>query len=178
MGEKRKDFCGINFVGRRLLLGSMDPASTKSKSWSDKIVWKQVDVSLGFPSINKFSETTAELASTPNSSNCFLIPNLLSYSVCWEDTLQYEWSDIGEDGPFFNRYVKATMLSSWRWMALCFKDFKNVCIESFMVESSITFMWFFISWVDHIPLLRFHCTLPPAILLRYRSVLTPLQVVD
>ena len=37
-GEKHKDFCGTNFVGRHLLLGLMDLVSTKSKPWSDEIV--------------------------------------------------------------------------------------------------------------------------------------------
>ena len=53
-GEKHKDSSGTNFVGRHLLLGSMDLASTKSKSWSDKIIWKQIDVSLGLPSVDRF----------------------------------------------------------------------------------------------------------------------------
>ena len=30
-GEKHKDVCGTNFVGRHLLLGLMDLVSTKSK---------------------------------------------------------------------------------------------------------------------------------------------------
>ena len=50
----------------------------------------------------------------------------------------------------FNRYGKATMLSTWRWMTLCFKVFENFCIVSFMDKSSRTFMWFFNSWEDHI----------------------------
>ena len=31
-GGKHKDSCGINLVGRHLLQGSMDPASTEGKS--------------------------------------------------------------------------------------------------------------------------------------------------
>ena len=50
----------------------------------------------------------------------------------------------------FNRYVKATMLSNWRWMTLCLMVFKNGCLASFMAQGSKTYMWFFISWADHI----------------------------
>ena len=53
--------------------------------------------------------------------------------------------------PIFNWYVKATILPTWRWMALCFKVFENDCIASFMAKSSKTFMWFFIYWADNIP---------------------------
>ena len=88
MGEKDRDSYGTNFVGRHLLLGSMDLPSTKTKSWSDEIMWKQIDLSLGFPSVDKFSEMTVELAFIPRSPDCFLTPNLLTRSVFWEDTLQ------------------------------------------------------------------------------------------
>ena len=52
--------------------------------------------------------------------------------------------------PVFNRFLKATMLPTWRRIALCFKVFENVCLASFMAKRSTTFMWFFISWADHI----------------------------
>ena len=78
MEEKHKDYCGNNFVGRHLLLGSMDPASKKSKSSSDEIVWKKIDLSLWFSSVDKFSEITRELVSIPRSPNYFFTPNLYS----------------------------------------------------------------------------------------------------
>ena len=81
-GEKHKDSCGTNFVGRHLLPGSTDSASTKSKSWFDEIIWKQINLSLVLPSVGKFFEMTRALASILRSPNCFLTPNLLSRSVC------------------------------------------------------------------------------------------------
>ena len=42
------------------------------------------------------------------------------------------------------------MLSNWRWMTLCLMVFKNGCLASFMAQGSKTYMWFFISWADHI----------------------------
>ena len=88
MGEMHKDSCKTYFVGRHLLLGLMDSASTKSKSCSDEIIWQQIDLSLGFPTVDKFFEMIWELASIRRSLNCFLTLNLLSHSVCWEGTLE------------------------------------------------------------------------------------------
>ena len=70
----------------------------------------------------------------------------------WSHISFANWTNFKLCVPsIFNRYVKATMLSPWRWMALCSKVFENVYITSFMAKSSETFMWFFISWADHIP---------------------------
>ena len=58
----------------------MDPVSTKSKSWFDEIIWKQLDLSMGFPSVEQFSEMTGEIAYIPRSRNCFLTPKKVLYS--------------------------------------------------------------------------------------------------
>ena len=46
-------------------------------------------------------------------------------------------------------------------MALCFMVFENVCIASFMVKLSKTFMWFFISRADHISLVEIPLQVAP-----------------
>ena len=75
MGEKHKNSCGTNFIGRHLLLGSMNLASTQSKLWSDEIIWKQIDLSLGFHSVdNSLKWLAVELASIPRIPNYFLTP--------------------------------------------------------------------------------------------------------
>ena len=52
--------------------------------------------------------------------------------------------------PIFIRYVRATMLSIWRFIALTSLYFMNVCIASFTANNSRILMWYFISWADHI----------------------------
>ena len=184
MGEKHKDSCGTNFVGRHLLLGSMDPVSTKSKSWFDEIIWKQIDLSIGFPSVEKFSEMTGEIASIPRSLNCFLTPNLLPHSVYWEG--QRRWSHIffllirlalnSGYPPILNRYVKATMLYIWRWTVLSFKVFENVCIVSLKVLRHLC--GFSFPDQNTSPCRESIACSPPSPLLRHLSVLTPLQAVE
>ena len=88
MGEEHKESSRTSLLGRHLLPGSKDPASTKSKSWSDEIIQKQINHSMGLPSVDKFSKMTWQLASILRSSSCFLTSNLLSHSVYWEGTLQ------------------------------------------------------------------------------------------
>ena len=40
IGEKHKDFCRTSIVARHMLLGSIDPISTKIKSWANRsIMW-------------------------------------------------------------------------------------------------------------------------------------------
>ena len=63
------------------------------------------------------------------------------------------------------------------WLFASWTLFENVCIASIMGKGSKTFMWFFFSWADHITpvVILLHIPRP---LLRYLSVLTPLQAVE
>ena len=72
----------------RIIIGIFSFMTLLKNFGIDEIVWKQIHLSLGFPSVDEFCEITRELASIPRSVNCFLTPNLLSHSVCWEGTLQ------------------------------------------------------------------------------------------
>ena len=128
----------------------MDLISIFWQIFSWQILWNDWGASFHSEEPDLFLDS--QLAITFSFLGRYSAVRMYPYCRRWSHISFANWIDFKFWKPLiFNRYAKATILPTWRWMALFFKVFENVFISSFMAKNSKTFMWFFISWGDHIP---------------------------
>ena len=156
MVEKHKNSCRTNFVARLYCLAQwtwtprMDLISISWQIFSWQILWNDWGASFHSEEPDLFLDS--QLAITFSFLGRYSAVRMYPYCRRWSHISFANWIDFKFWKPLiFNRYAKATVLPTWRWMALFFKVFENVFISSFMAKNSKAFMWFFISWGDHIP---------------------------
>ena len=155
----------------------MDLISIFWQIFSWQILWNDWGASFHSEEPDLFLDS--QLAITFSFLGRYSAVRMYPYCRRWSHISFANWIDFKFWKPLiFNRYAKATILPTWRWMALFFNVFENILYPVLWLKILRHLCGFSFPEETTYPLLRFHCTFPPSPLLSHLSVLIPLQMVE